>query len=33
MITSQSFREHELPGSGYSTGGHIMVVIGFTAER
>ncbi|MFF0311228.1 C39 family peptidase [Streptosporangium sp. NPDC004379] len=32
VITSQSFREHELPGSGYSTGGHIMVVAGFTAD-
>ncbi|OUC90134.1 hypothetical protein CA984_36540 [Streptosporangium minutum] len=30
VITSQSFRDHELPGSGYSTGGHIMVVVGFT---
>ncbi|WP_240506326.1 C39 family peptidase [Thermoactinospora rubra] len=32
VITSQSFREHELPGAGYSTGGHIMVVAGFTRE-
>lgn len=32
VITSQAFKEHELPGSGYSTGGHIMVVTGFTAE-
>lgn len=32
VLTSQSFREHELPGSGYSTGGHIMVVVGFTAS-
>ena len=32
VITSQSFREHELPGSGYSTRGHIMVVTGFTGE-
>lgn len=32
VITSQSFKEHELPGSGYSTNGHIMVVAGFTAE-
>ncbi|RJL30328.1 C39 family peptidase [Bailinhaonella thermotolerans] len=31
VITSQAFREHELPGSGYSTSGHIMVVTGFTA--
>ncbi|WP_245646771.1 C39 family peptidase [Microtetraspora niveoalba] len=32
VITSQSFKEHELPGSGYSTSGHIMVVTGFTPE-
>lgn len=32
VITSQSFREHELPGSGYSTSGHIMVVTGFTGD-
>ncbi|MCG5217528.1 C39 family peptidase [Streptosporangium soli] len=32
VITSQSFRDHELPGSGYSTSGHIMVVIGFTGD-
>ncbi|WP_336205035.1 peptidase C39 family protein [Nonomuraea sp. LPB2021202275-12-8] len=32
VITSQSFKAHELPGSGYSTNGHIMVVTGFTAE-
>ncbi|MDH2426690.1 C39 family peptidase [Sphaerisporangium sp. TRM90804] len=31
VITSQSFEEHELPGAGYGTNGHIMVVIGFTA--
>jgi hypothetical protein len=31
VITSQSFREHELPGAGYSTAGSIMVVRGFTA--
>ncbi|MFF4776878.1 C39 family peptidase [Microtetraspora fusca] len=30
VITSQSFKEHELPGSGYSTSGHIMVVVGVT---
>jgi hypothetical protein len=30
VITSQSFKEAELPGAGYSTRGHIMVVIGFT---
>ncbi|MER6947650.1 C39 family peptidase [Nonomuraea sp. NPDC000554] len=32
VIASLSFKEHELPGAGYSTGGHIMVVTGFTAE-
>ncbi|MFC4585817.1 C39 family peptidase [Sphaerisporangium corydalis] len=32
VITSQSFKEHELPGSGYSTSGHLMVVTGFTAS-
>ncbi|GAB3142211.1 peptidase C39 family protein [Microbispora hainanensis] len=32
VITSQAFRDHELPGAGYSTGGHIMVVTGFTAD-
>ncbi|QYC41060.1 hypothetical protein Nocox_17240 [Nonomuraea coxensis DSM 45129] len=31
VITSQSFKAHELPGSGYSTNGHIHVVVGFTA--
>ncbi|MEU6998913.1 C39 family peptidase [Nonomuraea sp. NPDC046570] len=31
VITSQSFKESELPGAGYSTSGHIMVVAGFTA--
>ncbi|WP_345409720.1 C39 family peptidase [Nonomuraea salmonea] len=32
VITSQSFKAHELPGSCYSTNGHILVVTGFTAE-
>ncbi|GAA2397086.1 peptidase C39 family protein [Nonomuraea africana] len=32
LITSQSFKERELPGAGYSTTGHIMVVAGFTAQ-
>ncbi|MFI7223456.1 C39 family peptidase [Nonomuraea angiospora] len=32
MITSQSFKAAELPGSCYSTSGHILVVTGFTAE-
>ncbi|MFC4008638.1 C39 family peptidase [Nonomuraea purpurea] len=31
VITSQSFKAHELPGSCYSTNGHILVVVGFTA--
>ncbi|MFI6502732.1 C39 family peptidase [Nonomuraea typhae] len=31
VVTSLSFKEHELPGSGFSTGGHLMVVAGFTA--
>ncbi|GAA4921045.1 C39 family peptidase [Nonomuraea thailandensis] len=30
VITSQSFKVHELPGSCYSTSGHILVVTGFT---
>ncbi|SEH00099.1 Peptidase_C39 like family protein [Nonomuraea solani] len=32
VITSQSFKTHELPGSCYTTNGHILVVTGFTAE-
>nr|SBO94897.1 membrane protein [Nonomuraea gerenzanensis] len=32
VITSQSFKVHELPGSCYSTSGHILVVTGFTTE-
>ncbi|MFI8423364.1 peptidase C39 family protein [Streptomyces sp. NPDC085479] len=31
-ITSQSFRPEELTGAGYGTSGHLMTVIGFTAE-
>ncbi|MFF0205424.1 peptidase C39 family protein [Streptomyces sp. NPDC005017] len=31
-ITSQSFRADELTGAGYGTSGHLMTVIGFTAE-
>lgn len=31
-ITSQSFLEEELTGAGYGTSGHLMTVIGFTAE-
>jgi hypothetical protein len=30
VITSQSFQASELDGAGYSTSGHIMVVVGFT---
>ena len=32
LITSQSFLASELPGAGYGTSGHLMTVIGFTAE-
>ncbi|QOV39684.1 peptidase C39 family protein [Streptomyces ferrugineus] len=31
-ITSQSFLESELTGAGYGTAGHLMTVIGFTAD-
>jgi hypothetical protein len=31
-ITSQSFLKEELTGAGYGTSGHLMTVIGFTAE-
>ncbi|MFF9454839.1 peptidase C39 family protein [Streptomyces flaveolus] len=31
-ITSQSFLEKELTGAGYGTSGHLMTVIGFTAD-
>ncbi|MFJ9542089.1 peptidase C39 family protein [Streptomyces sp. NPDC101225] len=31
-ITSQSFLEEELTGAGYGTSGHLMTVIGFTAD-
>ena len=30
VVTSQSFQAEELPGAGYSTNGHLMVIIGFT---
>jgi hypothetical protein len=30
VVTSQSFQADELPGAGYSTNGHLMVIIGFT---
>ncbi|MEU8675594.1 peptidase C39 family protein [Streptomyces sp. NPDC048560] len=32
VITSQSFTKEELTGAGYGTSGHLMTVIGFTAE-
>ncbi|MEU8141066.1 C39 family peptidase [Nonomuraea sp. NPDC048901] len=32
VITSQSFKKGELPGAGYGTNGHIMVIVGFTAD-
>ncbi|MGW5851160.1 peptidase C39 family protein [Streptomyces sp. NPDC055254] len=32
VITSQSFRSEELTGAGYGTAGHLMTVIGFTAD-
>ncbi|TVT57857.1 peptidase C39 family protein [Amycolatopsis rhizosphaerae] len=32
VITSQSFRADELDGAGYGTAGHLMVVVGFTAD-
>ena len=32
VITSQSFLASELDGAGYSTSGHLMCLIGFTAE-
>ncbi|HEX3787060.1 MAG TPA: C39 family peptidase [Pseudonocardiaceae bacterium] len=32
VVTSQSFEADELTGSGYSTAGHLMVIIGFTAN-
>ncbi|GAA4192183.1 C39 family peptidase [Microbispora amethystogenes] len=31
VVTSQSFKAEELPGAGYNTNGHLMVIIGFTA--
>jgi hypothetical protein len=32
VVTSQSFRADELDGAGYGTSGHLMVIIGFTAN-
>lgn len=30
VVTSQSFKAEELPGSNYSTNGHLFVIVGFT---
>ena len=32
LITSVSFKSSELDGAGYSTNGHLMVLVGFTAD-
>ncbi|MFC4327307.1 peptidase C39 family protein [Streptomyces andamanensis] len=32
VVTSQSFLKSELTGAGYGTSGHLMAVVGFTAE-
>ena len=32
IVTSQSFDEGELPGAGYGTNGHLLVVVGFTED-
>ncbi|GLY72141.1 C39 family peptidase [Actinoallomurus iriomotensis] len=32
VVTSQSFKADELPGSNYSTNGHLFVVVGFTKK-
>jgi Peptidase_C39 like family len=32
VVTSQSFRADELDGAGYGTAGHLMVIVGFTAN-
>lgn len=32
VITSQSFEEEELPGAGYGTNGHLMVIVGCTDD-
>ncbi|GAA0357463.1 peptidase C39 family protein [Actinoallomurus spadix] len=32
VVTSQSFKAAELPGAGYSTNGHLFVVVGFTKD-
>jgi Peptidase_C39 like family len=32
VVTSQSFKAEEMPGAGYSTNGHLFVVVGFTKK-
>ncbi len=32
LVVSAAFKKNEVPGAGYSTGGHLMVVVGFTAS-
>lgn len=32
VVVSLSFKDHELPGAGYSTAGNLMVVTGFTGD-
>jgi hypothetical protein len=32
LVTSLSFKKNELDGAGYGTGGHLMVIVGFTAD-
>jgi hypothetical protein len=31
LVASLSFKKNELPGAGYGTNGHLMVIVGFTA--
>jgi hypothetical protein len=32
LVASASFKQNEIPGLGYPTGGHLMVIVGFTAD-
>jgi hypothetical protein len=32
LVASASFRKNEIPGMGYGTGGHLMVIVGFTTD-
>ncbi|HET7173601.1 MAG TPA: C39 family peptidase [Nocardioidaceae bacterium] len=32
LVVSVSFKKNELTGAGYSTGGHLLVIVGFTAS-